>query len=104
MNSSLLRRIAIALLMLPMSISSCTTVNQRLTASAATEGRVKAGLNLPEYPADCRLREAHAALSAGDELRAVLVRERAALDRQNARGRRCAEFYDTLRNKMEIKP
>jgi hypothetical protein len=57
-------------------------------------------LHLPPQPDDCRLQEAHAALTAGTELRAVLVRERAALDRQNARGRRCVGFYDDVRDRL----
>lgn len=64
---------------------------------------MRAGVHLPAWPDDCRLQEAHADLAAGAELRAVLVRERAALDRQNARGGRCAGFYDDLKFKMEAK-
>lgn len=56
-----------------------------------------AGINLPEYPADCRKHEPHASIKAGDEARAVIVAERSALNRANARTDRCAAFYDSTR-------
>lgn len=84
-----------------MSISSCATIDQRLTASATAEGKVKAGVHLPAWPDDCRQQEAHADIAAGAELHGVLKRERSALDRQNARTGRCGTFYDTLKTRME---
>lgn len=60
------------------------------------QGQSQARANFPAYPDDCRLNEAHAALVDGAEIRSVLKRERQALDRQNARTDRCADFYDDL--------
>jgi hypothetical protein len=63
-------------------------------------GQVAAGVTLPSWPAECRIAEPHASIHTGDELRALLKRERAALDRANARQKRCAEFYDDLIARM----
>jgi hypothetical protein len=72
-----------------------------LGRSATTEGRIAAGVKLADLPADCRATEAHADLTAGVEVRSVLIRERGALDRQNARAGRCASFYDDQRSRLE---
>lgn len=78
-----------------MTLSSCA--NDRLVGeSAERAGRAKASRQLPAYPDDCRKNEDHAPLTDGAEVRSVLKRERQALDRQNARTDRCAEFYDNL--------
>lgn len=81
-------------------ISSCANLDKRLNAAAETTGTVKAGVNLPPLPDDCRSIEPHAALSAGVELRSVLKRERGALDRANARTGRCAGFYDDTKKRF----
>ncbi|KAB0571511.1 hypothetical protein F7Q93_11235 [Brucella pituitosa] len=64
--------------------------------SAEQVGRAQAERQLPTYPDDCRKKEDHAPLIDGAEVRSVLKRERQALDRQNARTDRCADFYDGL--------
>ena len=83
-----------------MSISSCATTDSRLSLAATTQGKIKAGVSLPDQPADCRVQEPHAEVTAGDEARSVLIRERGALDRANARVGRCSEFEDTVRTKF----
>lgn len=90
-------------LMTAMLISSCATVEQKLVVAATVKGTADAGANLPDQPADCRKQEAHAEVTAGAEARSVLVRERAALDRQNARTGRCVAFYDDLKTKLGAK-
>lgn len=45
------------------------------------------------------MQEPHAAVSVGIELRSVLVRERQALDRQNARTGRCGTFYEDVKSR-----
>jgi hypothetical protein len=72
------------------------TLKSRLDAAATQAGKVAAGITLPPWPAECRIAEPHASIHTGDELRALLKRERAALDRANARQKRCAGFYDDL--------
>jgi hypothetical protein len=79
-------------------ISSCTST-ERLKKSAAVQGQIAAGVDLPEWPGDCDEQEAHAAISVGTELRSVLVRERQALDRQNARTGRCGTFYRNVKSR-----
>lgn len=78
-----------------MTLSSCAS--DRLLQDAAEQaGHAKAERQLPAYPDDCRKKEDHAPLIDGAEARSVLKRERQALDRQNARTDRCADFYDGL--------
>ncbi|MCX2696410.1 hypothetical protein OPR82_06410 [Brucella sp. YY2X] len=60
------------------------------------KGKAHARVILPAYPDDCRLKEAHAPLIVGAEIRSILRRERQALAKQNARTDRCAGFYDEL--------
>ena len=84
-----------------MICASCSSVEKRLTAAATIKGEAEAGVNLPNQPDDCRKQEPHAALTAGAEARSVLIRERAALDRQNARTGRCSEFYDDVRARLK---
>ena len=68
---------------------------------AVAKGEVDAGTNLPDQPDDCRKKESHAELLAGAEVRSILIRERAALDRQNARTDRCTEFYDDVKQRFK---
>jgi hypothetical protein len=96
MNFSCLKRTAPALLISLTLISSCTST-ERLKKSATVQGQIAAGINLPEWPDDCDEQEAHAAISVSSELRSVLVRERQALDRQNARIGRCGGFYKDVK-------
>lgn len=56
---------------------------------------------LPDWPDDCRKTEAHAAVTEGAEVRSILIRERGQLDKQNARTRRCADYYDDLKSKLK---
>ncbi|KAB2674184.1 hypothetical protein F9L08_28780 [Brucella tritici] len=80
--------------MIAMICSSCA--NDRLLQEAAEQqGKAQARIVPAEYPDDCRKKESHALLIEGAEVRSILKRERAALDRQNARTDRCAEFYDS---------
>lgn len=78
-----------------LTLSSCAS-DKLLQASAERQGQSQARTQLPDYPDDCRLKEGHAPLVDGAEIRSILKRERQALDRQNARTDRCAGFYDDL--------
>lgn len=86
----------LAVLMM-MIFSGCGNLDNRLSTAAETSGAVKAAVNLPALPDDCRTSEPHAILTTGAELRSVLKRERSALDRANARTGRCAAVYDDIR-------
>lgn len=81
--------------MMPIVLSSCVT--ERLNKAATAQGKIQASISLPDYPADCRAAEQHAAVTVGAELRSIIVRERGALDRANARVGRCAGFYDEVK-------
>lgn len=77
-------------------LASCNTTNERLTAAAEKKGTALARVTLPPWPEDCRVKEPHATLTVGDEVRSVLKRERLATDRANDRVERCAGHYDEL--------
>lgn len=81
--------------MLP-TLSGCASLDRQLRAAAAAQGRAEARVTLPDWPDDCRQTEPHAPLVPGGEVRSALKRERAALDRQNARTLDCAALYDDL--------
>ncbi|OYR16703.1 hypothetical protein CEV32_4337 [Brucella rhizosphaerae] len=78
-----------------MILSSCAS-DRLLQEAAKQAGQAQAQRQLPVYPDDCRMKEPHAPLADGAEIRSVLKRERQALDRQNARTDRCADFYDGI--------
>jgi len=81
--------------LIAMTLSSCAS--DRLLQDAAKQaGQAQAQRHLPVYPDDCRTKELHAPLADGVEIRSVLKRERQALDRQNARTDRCADFYEAV--------
>lgn len=69
--------------------------------SAILKGQTEAGVALPEWPAECRKKEIHAALLKGEDVRVILKRERMALDRANQRIDVCARYYDELRRLLK---
>lgn len=84
------------------TLTSCNTT-ERLNKAATAQGKIQASVTLPDLPSDCRSLEAHASLKEGDELRSVLVRERSALGKANARVTRCAAFYSDTKSNFEGK-
>lgn len=81
---------------LAVALAGCTHTG----GAAKLQGQIQAGVTLPAWPAECRRQEAHAALRKGEDIRAILKRERGALDRQNKLTETCAKFYDELRAKL----
>lgn len=81
--------------------TGCTTLERRLDQAAQKQGQAAAKVSLPEWPDDCRTLEPHAAVAEGAEIRSILVRERAQLDKANARVGRCADHYDGLRSSLQ---
>lgn len=94
------RKRAASVCLTALILSGCAS-DKALKQAAVTQGTAEARVNLPPYPEDCRAKEEHAPLVIGTEVRSVLKRERAALDRQNARTDRCAGFYDDLKAGMQ---
>lgn len=88
--------------LLPIFVSGCSP-SDRMNAAAEIKGKAHANVPLPDYPADCRKKEAHASLPDNGELASAHKRERGALDRQNARTGRCADFYDNLQTKFGMR-
>jgi hypothetical protein len=82
--------------------SGCsTTLNKRLNQAAAEKGRAAAKIDVPTWPEFCREQLAHAPLAAGAEIRSILKRERAVVDKLNDKVRTCAEHADTVEKKLE---
>jgi hypothetical protein len=67
-----------------------------MKVEASLTDQARAAEALPEFPADCRRREASGVVE-GDRLDVALVKAERALSRQNARSGRCAGFYDDVR-------
>lgn len=87
----MMRRATLGLL-LPLILNSCAGDRAALQAAAETQGRIEAGVNLAPLPADCEHQEPHAVETLGADILSMLKLERAALDRANARVKRCAQF------------
>lgn len=86
--------------LIALTLTGCGS-DKTLKQAANVHGTAQARVTLPVYPEDCRVKEPHAALTEGAEIRSILKRERNALDRQNARTDRCAGFYDDLAKGMK---
>ncbi len=84
----------VAVLLATAMSSGCVTASQE---AAFRKGRTEAGVILPAWPEVCRRAEIHAALNKGEDIRSILKRERAALDRLNKQVEVCARYYDKLR-------
>lgn len=67
----------------------------RLRAAGQAVGETRAEKALPDLPEDCR-RRSYSGVGQGDRLDVALLKTDAALTRQNARTRRCADWYDDL--------
>lgn len=79
-------------------LSGCAGIEKRLDGAAVAQGVTHARVTLPELPDDCRAAERHAEVVGGAELRSILKREQAALDRANDRVTRCAANYDAIKD------
>ena len=87
---------AVAAALLSVTLSGCASLDAQLKASAQDKGRASAGVNIGQWPDDCRVTEPHAPLIVNTEAISTVKRERAVLDRQNARTLRCAYYFDDL--------
>lgn len=88
--------LALAAVSASLALTGCGTIS----GAAKLQGQVQSGVTLPAWPEECRWQEAHAALRTGEDIRAILKRERTALDRQNKLTKACADFYDDLRTRL----
>lgn len=87
--------------LIALTLSGCASLDQDARRAASNHGLSQAQLYLAELPEDCRKEEPHAQLLEGYEVRAVLKRERKALDQANSRVIRCSDFYDTVKQLAE---
>lgn len=85
-------------------LTACGTQHLRLEKAATEQGIAQAQLVRPILPDDCRAKEAHTPIYKGAELHELLIRERIALNRQNARTDRCNAFQDRYWDALEGKP
>ena len=74
------------------SLNACVGMEGRLDAAATVQGELEASRTLPDLHADCE-RVSRSSVERGDRLDTALLKTDAALARQNARTRRCAEWY-----------
>lgn len=79
-------------------LASCTTAEDKALEAAGKIGEVEARRKLPEHPRDCKRTE-RSGVAKGDRQDVALIKTDRALGRQNARLRRCAQWYKTIRDK-----
>jgi len=96
-----MKKLAPAALLLSLILTGCTNDHAKLSAAGQKIGQARAHVAVPAWPDQCRAHEPHAVLALNQDALAALKRERAALDRQNARTDRCAGFYDDLAAKLK---
>ncbi|MBB5515747.1 hypothetical protein FHS89_001767 [Rubricella aquisinus] len=78
-------------------VACAPTDRDRVEAAGRAVGEARAEALLPELPDDCRKTTRIGAV-AGDRLDVALLRADNALDQQNRRTLRCADWYDDLQN------
>lgn len=84
------------MLWIPTFCAACGQTDiARVQAAGEAVGEARAEQVLPDLPADCR-RQSRSGVQAGDRLDVAVLKTDTALDRQNARTLRCAEWYDQL--------
>lgn len=76
--------------------SGCASLDQRLRNAGGVLGATQVELPAAQMPADCHVREPHAPLTVGSEVRSALKLERKALDRANDRIERCVDHAETF--------
>lgn len=86
---------------LPTLNGCASSSDARIISAAVQQGIAETGVNLPPLPDDCRIKEAHAPLVAGAEIRSTLKREREATNKANARVDRCADHYDATAKALQ---
>lgn len=84
---------AVSVVLTAATLTGCAVINPDLRRSSQIQGELRARIELPDLPVDCRQDEPHAPLTEGAEIRSVLDREREALRREIARKHRCLDFY-----------
>ncbi len=85
-----------ALALTALICSGCATTERRLAVAAGTTGRIAAGVDLPDLPAECRERMARVVPKEGEKWRWVQKRWEIVADAEDKRVARCAAFYDDV--------
>lgn len=87
-------------------LTACGTLDARRKAAADTQAAAQAVERVPQWlpPDVCFVERAHAPLVAGDEARAVIVRERAVVARLNDDKRACRLNYMGYRAGVSATP
>lgn len=85
------------MLLIPIFLVACgQTDRERIDAAAQAVGEARAAYVWPKLPSDCR-RTSRSGIRQGDRLDVAVMKADQALSRQNARTRRCADWYDQQR-------
>lgn len=85
-----------ALLMVIFLTACGPNSREQIAAAAKARAQIEAAQSWPDLPSDCR-RVSRSGVQAGDRLDVALLKTDAALSRQNARTRRCADWFDGVR-------
>ena len=91
-----------ALALTALTCSGCATTERRLTVAAGTTGRIAAGVDLPDLPAECRAQMARVVPKEGEKWRWVQKRWEIVADAEDKRVARCAAFYDDVAEGFEV--
>lgn len=82
-------------------LNGCASTEGRLTAAAETQGRVSAGVSLPDLPAECRQHMGRVVPKSGEKVRWTQKRWEYSADAVDRQIDDCASFYDTTKNRFE---
>jgi hypothetical protein len=82
--------------------SGCATTERRLTVAAGTTGRIAAGIDLPDLPAECREPMGRVVPKEGEKWRWVQKRWETVADAEDKRVARCAAFYDDVAEGFDV--
>ena len=85
-----------SVLLISLLLTGCATANKQALEAGRQNGELEASKQLPDYPDDCR-KTSRSGVRSGERLDVALLRTDQALSRQNARTKRCAAWYDELK-------
>jgi hypothetical protein len=88
-------------MLIPLSLTGCQTSEDIIKAAAEEKARQDEALRLPNQPAECGKR-VRSGVSQGDRLDVAVIKTDIALGSANARGGRCAEWYNTLKRQYDL--
>ena len=89
---------------IPMLFSGCGHMEARLNKAATTQGTIKAGINLPDKPAECREHMPRVYPSLKEKPRDTQLRWEFVADNEDKKTDRCALFDDNVKANYSALP